>query len=155
MYGKLRRGICLGVLGSVAALSTPGWAAAEGQLMELTMRVQEHMEGMPALPAHTVTRQICSQAGSFDPHELARLPSDAKCNITHYEKRGDVVRFDETCAAPQTVTSHGVFHLSSGSDFTGTMRTSMDAAGHAVTVDTAYTGKKVGSCDPAQQQASR
>jgi hypothetical protein len=154
MYKQLRSGFCLGVFGAMAALSTPGWAA-DGQLMDLTMHIQEHMEGMPALPAHTVTRQICSQAGPFDPHALAQLQSDAKCKITQYEKQGDVVSFVEICAAPQSVTSQGVFHLTGGPDFTGTMHTSMDAAGHAVTVDTAYTGKQVGSCDPAQQPTSR
>ena len=155
MRESLHIGFCIVVLGVSAALGARGRAAEEGQLMQLTMHVQEHIAGMAALPAHTVSRQICVKAGSFDPKAFAQLQSSAKCTMIHYEKQGDVVTFDETCAAPQAVTNHGVFQLTGGADFTGTMLTSMQAAGHAVTVDTAYTGKKIGSCAPEAQKAFR
>lgn len=148
MHKRLRIGYCVGVLAAAAALSAPAWAAADGQLMEVTVRVQQQMEGMPTLPAHTMSRKICTKDGSFDRHTLEQLQSRTECSITHYEKQGNVVTFDATCTGPVSVTSHGEFHLTGGSDFTGTMRTSMQAAGHAMTVDTAYTGKKIGSCTP-------
>lgn len=155
--GRILRGRWCLVASAALAVSglPPARAAAEGHLVELTMQVQEHMQGMPALPAHTVTRQICLPEGSFDQHALAQLQSGPSCQVTHYDRQGDTVTFDAVCTAPQAVTSHGVFHLTGGTDFTGTVQTAMDMAGHAVTVDTAYTGKGAGSCTPAPPQASR
>lgn len=155
--GRISRGgRCLGVLAALAVSGMPAaWAAAEGHLVELNMQVQEQMQGMSALPAHTVTRQICLADGALDQRALAQLQSGTACQVTHYDKQGDTVSFDAVCTAPQAVTSHGVFHLTGGADFTGTVQTAMSVAGHAVTVDTAYTGKEVGSCTPAAPQGSR
>ena len=70
MHKKSDIAFCAGVLVAAAALSAPGWAATDGQLMELTVNVTRQMAGMPALPAHTTSRQICTKDGSFDRHTL-------------------------------------------------------------------------------------
>lgn len=149
MARMLRRGWSLMAWATLAVAGMPpAWAAVPGRLMELTMQVQEHMQGMSALPAHTMTRQICLAEGVFDQRALAQLQAGSSCQVTRYDKQGDVVSFDAVCTAPQKVTSHGEFRLTGGADFTGTVQTAMDVAGHAVTVDTAYTGKAIGTCTP-------
>lgn len=131
------------------ARATPPASSSNGNLVELTMRVTEHMAGMPAIPPHTVQRKLCMQAGGFDPEALqdAQQRASQMCTITHYVKQGDTVTFDQMCKVNgEAVASHGVFHLGTDFNFTGTTHTAMNAAGRAITVDGNYVGKHIGSC---------
>lgn len=146
---KIKTGVTLiwGGLGIVAAVAVPAWAASSsGNLIDLTVHVQQTMAGMGALPARTLEKKICMHPGDFDPQAFARAESQSDCKLQHYAQHGKVVTFDMACTGKQPVTSHGEFHLTGGANFTGTMHTAFSAAGHAITVDTAYTGKQVGTC---------
>lgn len=145
MSTKVRIGLAgFGML-LAAMMVVPAWAGSgNDNLMQVTMHMQETMSGMPAMPPHTVQTKVCTKAGQFDASALNR--AKAQCKMTHYEKKGNVITFDQVCAGPQSITNHGVFHLGPGADFTGNMHTALNAAGHAVTVDTDYTGKRVGGC---------
>lgn len=133
-----------GVLTFVAA---PLWAAAaSGHLMDLTVQVRQTMSGMAPLAPRTLHKKICLQPGDFDPRAFVTAESRSECVIHNYAKRGNVVTFDMACTGAEPVTSHGEFKLA-GPDFTGSMHTAFNAAGHAITVDTDYTGKQVGACD--------
>jgi hypothetical protein len=145
MNKKMGIALLAGSLG-VAALAAPVWAGS-GQLMDLTIHVKETMAGMAPMPPRTLQKKICTQPGQFDPQAFVAAQSKSDCKITNYKRDGKTVTFDEVCTAPMAVTSHGVFHLADGQDFTGTMHTAFSAAGRAVTVDTDYTGKQDGSCD--------
>jgi Protein of unknown function (DUF3617) len=134
-------------LGVVCVLAVPAWSAdADGNLMALTIHIKQTMTGMAAMPARTLTTKVCTRPGHFDPHALHDNPGKARCKVTNYRMQGNVITFDEVCTAPMAITSHGVFHVTGGADFTGTTHTAFNAAGHAVQVDTDYVGKKVGSC---------
>lgn len=138
--------IAAGALLVAAAL--PVWATSgSGNLMEITTHVRQTMSGMPPIPPRTLTSKVCTRAGQLDRQGLAELNTRGQCKITQYRKQGNVIRFDEVCTAPMAVTSHGEFHLTGGPDFTGSMHTAFSAAGHAIAVDTEYSGKRVGSCD--------
>ncbi|HEX7325893.1 MAG TPA: DUF3617 family protein [Rhodanobacteraceae bacterium] len=142
---------CVGVAAGAVFAARPAIAAqpATGHRVELTVRVHEHMAGVPAIPVHTVQRKICMQAGGFDPEALrsAKQRASKLCRITHYVKDGDTVTFDQMCKADgESIASHGVFHLGTGFNFTGTTHTAMNAAGHAITVDANYAGKSIGTC---------
>ena len=134
-------------VGAAVLLALPVVAApASGNLIDLTVRVQEQMAGMATIPPRTLNKKICVQAGAFDPEAFVRAQSKSDCKITHYKKDGQTVTFDEVCTVPAAVTSQGVFHLTGDAGFTGTMHTAFSAGGHAVTVDSAYTGKPAGTC---------
>lgn len=149
MNNKLRNVMFGGAFVAAAAMSVPA-LAANGNLVELTIQTEEHMPDMPqmaSIPPQTVTRKICIGAGRFDPQQLLKAESGSDCKLTNYKMSGDVITFDESCTRPAAVTSHGEFHVSGSGDFTGKMHTEMNAAGHAISVDSSYQGKKVGSCD--------
>jgi hypothetical protein len=130
-----------------AMSAEPVWAAGTaGNLMQLTIQAVEHMAGMPVMPPHTVSQKVCMSAKRFDPEQMLRKQSQTDCKITNYKMNGKVITFDETCTQPAAITSHGEFHLGDGPNFTGTMHTEMSMEGHAITVDTSYTGERVGSC---------
>ncbi|TAN06020.1 MAG: DUF3617 family protein [Rhodanobacteraceae bacterium] len=132
----------------LVAIALPVWAAGgNGNLMQITTHVRQTMSGMPPIPPRTLTSTVCTRAGQLDRQGLAELNSKGQCKITQYQKQGNVIRFEEVCTAPMAVTSRGEFHLTGGPDFTGSMHTTFSAAGHAIAVDTAYTGKKLGSCN--------
>jgi hypothetical protein len=136
----LAAGFCV-----AAMITAPAWAAdGSDNLMQVTMRMTEHMSGMPAMPPRSIQTKVCTRAGQFDASALNR--TKGQCKTTHYEKKGNVITFDQMCAGPQSITNHGVFHVGPGADFIGSMHTALNAAGHAVTVDTEYTGKRVGGC---------
>ncbi|HEU0196545.1 MAG TPA: DUF3617 family protein [Nevskiaceae bacterium] len=136
----------LGVALALAGECGIAAAAAPGQLVDLTVRVQESMTGMPAIPPRTMHRQACmASTGHFDPHALEQARKTNDCHIEHYQRKGEVVTYDMICTKPEAVTSHGTFHVKSAADFTGTMHTRLTAAGHAISVTTDYTAKPVGS----------
>lgn len=136
-----------GCLGMAAWLALPALATpASGQQVDLTVHVKESMAGMASIPARTLNRKLCLQAGQFDPQAFVRAQSMSDCKITNYKKDGKTITFDEVCSAPQAVTSHGQFELTGGAGFTGTMTTAFSAGGHAVTVASEYTGKPDGTC---------
>lgn len=144
-----------GVIGIAALAAAPLRAApAKGLLMDLTVHTKEQMSGMPTMPAHTLHRKICTRPGEFDPRAFVQSESKASCKIKNYKKSGNRVTFDVTCSGPQPVTSHGEFHLTAGSGFTGSMHTSLSAAGHAVTVNSEFTGKRAGTCTYEPPKAS-
>lgn len=145
MNNKLRNTMFGGVLVTGALMAVPA-VAANGNLMQLTIKVVESMTGMAAMPARTMTRKICMTTGKFNPQAMLRRKSGTDCKITNYKMNGKLVTFDESCTQPAAVTSHGVFHLGDGPNFTGKMHTEMTAAGHKITVDSSYIGKRVGSC---------
>lgn len=146
MRAATRLGLALGVLCMAVISAAPAHAAAGGgTLTELTVQTTEHMAGT-AIPPRTFTRRVCMSGGDFDPHALAAMQAKAGCRITNYRRDGDVVTFDEACSGAETVTSHGVFHLTSAHDFTGHMRTQASVAGRAITVDSDYTGRAIGAC---------
>lgn len=149
MNNKLRNLMFGGACVAAAVMAVPALAAG-GNLVELTIQTEEHMPDMPqmvSIPPQTVTRKVCIGAGRFDPQQLLKAQSNTDCKLTHYKMSGDVITFDESCTQPATVTSHGEFHVSDSGDFSGKMHTVMNAAGHSVSVDSSYQGKKVGSCD--------
>lgn len=148
-----RAGVLLGVIG-ISAFALPGWAAGDGQLITLDMRVEEAIAGLPALPPHALSRQVCWAFGTFDPKALAELQASTQCTMTHYARQGDVVTFDVSCAGPQPTASHGEFHMTGGMGFTGSMHTTAQAAGHDITIDTTYTGTPGAACTPPPKQAT-
>ena len=132
----------------ISMVAAPLWAAGgDGSLMQVTTTIKQSMSGMPAMPSRTLTRKVCTQPGSFDPHTLNKLNSHNRCKITNFKKQGDTVAFDQVCSAPMAMTMHGTFRMTGGSNFTGSMHTSFDAGGgHPMTVDTEYAGKQIGTC---------
>lgn len=146
MNSKLRNTMFGGALVTGALMALPAMAA-NGNLMQLTIKVVENMAGMASMPAQTVTRKICMGTEKFDPQEMLRQQSGTDCKISNYKMDGKVITFDESCTKPAAVTAHGEFHLGDGPNFTGTMHTEMNAAGHAITVDSSYTGERVGACE--------
>lgn len=147
MHKPITTALLSGCLGAAALLTLPAVAAtASGQQIDLTVHVKETMAGMTNLPARTLSRKICLQAGKFDPQAFVRAQSKTDCKITNYKKDGRTITFDEVCSGPEPVTSHGVFHLTGGEGFTGSMTTAFSAGGRAVTVASDYTGKPDGTC---------
>lgn len=138
---------CTG-LGLAALLAWPAWAATDsGHWLDLTVHVKQTMSGMAPIAPRTLHKKICVGAGAFDPQAFAKAESRAECSIHNYAKHGNRVKFDVVCGGAEPTTSHGEFQLTGGPDFTGSMHTEFSAAGHAITVDTDYTGKQVaGSC---------
>lgn len=136
--------LCAG-LGLAALAAMPAWAAADnGQWLDLTVHVKQTMSGMAPMAPRTLNKKICVAAGAFDAQAFAKAESRAECSIRHYAKQGNQVTFDMVCGGTEPTTSHGEFKLTGGPGFTGSMHTEFSAAGHAVTVDTAYTGKPAG-----------
>jgi hypothetical protein len=121
-------------------------ASDTGQLMALTVEVHQTLAGSPAIAPHTLIRQFCLRPGPFDPGAFVREQSQAGCQLKNYRRQGQQVRFGEVCTGAEASTSHGTFQLTDGADFTGDVHTTFSAAGRAVTVDTHYTGKRIGAC---------
>lgn len=87
MNSKLRNIILGGALVAAAILVVPA-LAADGNLVQLTIQTEEHMAGMSAIPAHTLTRKVCMSAGRFDPEQLLKAESQTDCKLTNYKKQG-------------------------------------------------------------------
>ncbi|MGH8114725.1 MAG: DUF3617 domain-containing protein [Rhodanobacteraceae bacterium] len=151
MNGRLRNAMFGGALVAGALVAMPA-VAANGNLMQLTIKVVENMAGMAQMPAQTITRKICMAAGRFDPQAMLRAQSGSDCKISNYKMNGKVITFDEGCTRPAAVTAHGEFHLGNGPNFTGTMHTEMNAAGHAISVDSSYVGERIGACEPTPKK---
>lgn len=115
-----------------------------GQWLDLTVHVRQTVSGMAPLVPRTLNKKICVGAGAFDPRAFAKAESRAECSIQHYAKHGNSVQFDVVCGGAEPTTSHGEFKLTGGPGFTGSMRTRFSAGGHAITVDTDYTGEPAG-----------
>lgn len=143
-------------LGLAVLLAWPAWAATDnGQWLDLTVHVRQTMSGMAPIAPRTLHKKICVAAGAFDPQAFAKAESRAECAIRSYAKHGNTVTFDVVCGGAEPTTSHGEFQLTGGPDFTGSMHTEFSAAGHAITVDTEYTGKHLpGTCAYAPPTAS-
>lgn len=144
-----KTGIALlaGGLVLAAIVAIPVWAGSgAGHLMELTIHVKQTMSGLPAIPPRTMQKKICTRPGAFNARDFTKTESQSDCKIEHYTKHDKVVSFDVMCTKPEPVTSHGEFHLTGGPNFTGSMHTAFNAAGHAISVDTEYAGKEVGTC---------
>lgn len=147
MHALLRTTLLAGTLVLVGAATLPLRAATDtGHLMALTVEVRQTMTGAPAIPPHTLVRQVCMRPGTFDAKAFVRAQSQAGCQLKNYSRQGNQVSFDEVCTGAESSTSHGTFQITDGADFTGDMHTAFTAAGHAVTVDTHYTGKRLGAC---------
>ncbi|HEU0276523.1 MAG TPA: DUF3617 family protein [Rhodanobacteraceae bacterium] len=147
MPTHLRTTLLVGTLAFVGVVALPLRAASDtGHLMALTVEVHQTMAGAPALPPHTFVRQVCTRPGTFDAKAFVREQSQTGCQLENYSRKGNEVSFDEVCTGAESSTSHGTFQLTDGADFTGDMHTAFTAAGHAVTVDTHYTGKALGTC---------
>lgn len=146
MNSKLKSLMFGGALAAAASISAPA-LAANGKLVQLTVQTEDHMAGVPSIPTQTVVRKICSGAGHFDPEQLLKAEAKTDCKITHYKMHGKDVSFDQVCTKPVAVLSHGEFHLTDAADFTGKLHTEINMAGHAMSIDTSYTGKQIGTCN--------
>lgn len=135
-------------LGCAVLAALPVRAAADsGQWLDLTVQVKQTMSGMAPIAPRTLHKKICVAPGAFDAQAFATAESRAECSIQHYAKHGNTVKFDVVCGGAEPTTSHAEFRLTGGPDFTGSMHTEFSAGGHAITVDTDYTGKAVaGTC---------
>lgn len=146
MHASLKTALLAATLG-VAGAALPLHAASDtGHLMALTVEVHQTMAGAPAIPPHTLVRQMCMRPGTFDAKAFVREQSQSGCQLKNYRREGNQVSFDEVCEGAEASTSHGTFQLTDGSDFTGDMHTAFSAAGRAITVDTHYTAKAIGAC---------
>lgn len=140
-----KRWPCVWWVGCAALVAWPVWAAAaSGRWLDLTVHVKQTLSGMAPMAPRTLHKKICVGAGAFDARAFAKAESRSECSIQHYAERGNTVTFDVVCGGAEPTTSHGEFQLTGGPDFTGSMHTEFGAAGHAVTVDTDYTGKQAG-----------
>ncbi len=147
MHTNLRATLSTIALGLGIAAALPLDAAADsGHLMALTVQVQQTMAGAPAIPPHTLVRQMCMRPGAFDAKAFVHEQSQSGCQLRNYTRQGNTVTFDEVCEGAEPSTSHGTFQLTDGADFTGDMHTAFSAAGRAITVDTHYAGKQLGAC---------
>lgn len=144
-------------LGCVVLAALPVCAATDsGQWLDLTVHVKQTLSGMAPIAPRTLNKKICVTPGAFDARAFAKAESRAECNIQHYAKHGNTVKFDVVCGGAEPTTSHGEFQLTGGPDFTGRMHTEFSAGGHAITVDTDYTGKRVaGTCAYQPPEAAR
>lgn len=132
------------------ALVAPAWAGSgKDKLMHMTMHVTMHMPGMSALPPRTIQRDVCMPAGKFDADALNRATSKStrsQCSVEHYARHGSEISYDVMCKAPEAITSHAVIHLDDRGGFTGKMHTTAAAGGQAMTMDSDYDARRVGTC---------
>jgi len=127
------------------ALPSHALAATQGRLMKLTVTTTLHMQGM-SMPPRTVSREVCTAPGKFDPRQLANAQKGSDCAVSDYRQRGSTITFHVACTRPEHVDSDGTFHQLADGGFNGKMHTTASVAGHATTIDTAYVGRHVGSC---------
>lgn len=135
---------------AVLALALSGTALAapaqSGTKVDLRITTTLSMQGTAMAP-RTANRTVCAAPGKLDPSVFAHEGGD--CKVSDYREQGDTTTFHLACTTPEVVTSDGVFHRHPNGGFDGTMHTAMTAAGHAMTVETAYQGTPAGSCTPA------
>ncbi len=136
-------------LGMAVMIIGTAWAGSgSDRLMQVDMHITMHMSGMPAMAPRTLQHKVCMPAGKFDAHALQRVASAShgQCHVENFTKHGSEISYDVVCKAPAQVTSHAVIHLDGEDAFTGTTHTAMNVQGHAMTSDSRFTAKRIGSC---------
>lgn len=138
-------------LAALAMIAVPLCAAAaSGKLMHMTMHMTMNMPGMPAIGPRTIERNVCMKAGKFDPDELRRATSknkDLQCHVENMARTGSTVSYDAICTGQGSIKMHTVVHMQGDDAFTGKSHATIDAGGHAMTMDNDYTAKRIDSCD--------
>lgn len=138
-------------LGAAAMIALPLWAAAaSGKLMHMSMHMTMNMPGMPAIGPRTIERNVCMPAGKFDPDAIRRATSKNKnlqCHVANLDWTGSTVSYDAICTGQGSLKMHTVVHMQGDDAFTGKSHATIDAGGHAMTMDNDYAAKRVGSCD--------
>lgn len=134
-----------GVLIIVLAMNLPA-LAADGNLVELSIQTEMHREGMGPIPAASMKHKVCMRTARLEAQDLLTHQLANGCKIANYKIDGTLVTFDAICSKPE-VRSHGEFHMTGAADFTGKVHTEMNTQGLSVTMDSSYTGKKIGSCN--------
>lgn len=147
MNAKAATASLAGGLGLLIVVAIPVSAAPRcGHLMELTVRMQRHESGMPAVPPYVRHTKLCTGQAEFDVRRLAENTSYGGCTVRHYAKHGSLVTFDAVCGDLEHTASHGVFHLGPGPDFTGTINATGRLMGHVITDSTSFAGRQRGPC---------
>lgn len=140
-------------LGVATMIATPS-PAADGpdNLMHITTHATMHMPGMPAMPPRAIEHTFCMPAGKFDPAAMQQATSKGshgQCSVEHFSKQGNTITYDMACKTAEStapVTIHSVVQLDSGGGYTGTSQMTMNAGGHAMTMDSKFTANRVGGC---------
>ncbi|HET7562038.1 MAG TPA: DUF3617 family protein [Rhodanobacteraceae bacterium] len=132
-------------------IAVPLWAAGtSGKLMHVTVQMTMNMQGMPTIGPRSVEHDVCMPAGKFDPaamqHAMDRN-KDVQCRVANLKWMGSNVSYDVTCSGKASMTMHADMQMAGEDSFTGKSHVTMDAGGHTMTMDNAYTAKRVGSCD--------
>lgn len=134
-----------GALIAAVAIGIPA-LAADGNLVDLSIQTEMHVEGMSSLPPHTSERKVCMQATRLEAQDLLTHRLASGCKVTNYKIDGKLVTFDVMCTKPES-RIHGEFHLTDAANFIGKVHSEANAEGHAMSMDAIYTGTKVGTCD--------
>ena len=138
--GNSSRGLLI-----LAACAGPAlaWGAA-GNLMKLDIATHVQMAGMANMPTSTLQRQICTAAGKPDPRQFVQ--HDGSCIVSNYRQVGQTISYHMACKGPAQASGDGRFELLGQGNFRGQLEMSSQAGGHAIQMQTTYSGQRVGSC---------
>lgn len=154
-----KTGLALAVFGlaGAAMVAVPVWAGSgNDKMMHMTIHMTMQMPGM-SMPPKTLEQNVCMPAGKFDPEAVQRATSKNthnQCKVEHIAKHGNEVSYDVMCAAPAVVKIHSVVQLAGDDAFSGKSHATIDAGGHAMTMDSDFTAKRIGSCTYTPPAAS-
>jgi hypothetical protein len=105
---------------------------------EVTMQVE--VEGMPALPAKTMT-QCVSKEDVADPQKPPLGRASSHCTVSDHKVEGNRVSWSMKCEAPEAMTGTGEI-LYGDNAYTGILK--IEREGRTMTMK--YAGKRLGDC---------
>ena len=105
---------------------------------EVTMQVE--VEGMPAMPAKTMT-QCVSKEDVADPQKPLLGRASGNCTVSDHKVEGNKVSWSMKCEPPEAMTGTG--EIVYGDDaYTGSLKIVRE--GRTITMK--YAGKRLGDC---------
>lgn len=131
-------------VGASVLLAAPACAQSEpGNLMNVTSTVKMQMTGM-SVPPQTHTTQVCASAKKPDPREMLKQLKD--CTISNFVQDGDSASYHMVCQGRMPMVGDARFAMHADGSTEGTVHSTSNAAGRAITMDMSIHGERVGSC---------
>ena len=130
----------------LASISTSVMAAPNMQagLWEITTKMEmAGMEGMPAMPPQTIRQ--CIRPADVQSGTATVPKGDPKCEIKDYKMQGNTASWRMECKGPNAMSGNGTVTYS-GSSYSGQTQFSMKEQGQTMTMNHAFSGKRVGDC---------
>lgn len=142
---NIRIPVPLVVAFALALIVAPASASEPGNMMKMTTTTHMSMSGMPAMGPMTHSMNVCTSAQKPDPAQMMR--NQKNCTVSNYQKVGDTISYHMVCTGHMQMSGDGKLQMLAGHGIHGSIHVTGNADGHPMTMDMAFDGKRIGTCD--------